>query len=155
MASEQFGGAPNRPPIQSSEIHSTPSHLATPSSTSRPTDSTPYRSGTMNDLLASSSSSAGPSKKRKSSPTPSRLDRNPSMSHDPQTDDDAMSTVSRPVGKDHKRTRVHFSCVECHRRKQKCDRKEPCSQCVARRVPHLCRPFLNGVEDPNSCVATL
>lgn len=52
-----------------------------------------------------------------------------------------------------KRTRVHFSCVECHRRKQKCDRKEPCSQCVARRVPHLCRPFLNGVEDPNAYVS--
>jgi len=87
------------------------------------------------------------SKKRKASPS---RDRNPSMSHDPHTDDDAVSTVSRMNSKDQKRTRVHFSCVECHRRKQKCDRKEPCSQCVARRVPHLCRPFLNGVEDPNS-----
>ncbi|WOO82220.1 putative transcriptional regulatory protein [Vanrija pseudolonga] len=55
-----------------------------------------------------------------------------------------------PRPREAKRTRVHFSCVECHRRKQKCDRKEPCSQCVARRVPHLCRPFLNGVEDPNA-----
>lgn len=68
---------------------------------------------------------------------------------DMSTDDDAGSVGHPSGGKDGKRTRVHFSCVECHRRKQKCDRKEPCSQCVARKVPHLCRPFLNGVEDPN------
>lgn len=68
---------------------------------------------------------------------------------DMSTDDDAGSVGQPSGGKDGKRTRVHFSCVECHRRKQKCDRKEPCSQCVARKVPHLCRPFLNGVEDPN------
>ncbi|KAJ9107031.1 hypothetical protein QFC19_002900 [Naganishia cerealis] len=51
-------------------------------------------------------------------------------------------------GKKGKRNRVHFSCVECHRRKQKCDRGEPCGQCIARKVPNLCRPFINGVEDP-------
>jgi len=64
----------------------------------------------------------------------------------------APTTTAPPANRprEAKRTRVHFSCVECHRRKQKCDRKEPCSQCVARRVPHLCRPFLNGVEDPNA-----
>lgn len=72
---------------------------------------------------------------------------------DMSTDDDAASVGKPSIGKEGKRTRVHFSCVECHRRKQKCDRKEPCSQCVARRVPHLCRPFLNGVEDPNSLVS--
>lgn len=88
-------------------------------------------------------------KKRKASPAPSSTDRRRmSTGIYPSTDDDAASTSSKPV-REPKRTRVHFSCVECHRRKQKCDRKEPCSQCVARRVPHLCRPFLNGVEDPN------
>ncbi|OXG15287.1 nuclear protein [Cryptococcus neoformans Tu401-1] len=88
-------------------------------------------------------------KKRKASPVPSSTDRRRmSTGIYPSTDDDAASTSSKPV-REPKRTRVHFSCVECHRRKQKCDRKEPCSQCVARRVPHLCRPFLNGVEDPN------
>ncbi|KAL9938412.1 hypothetical protein V8E36_003035 [Tilletia maclaganii] len=40
-----------------------------------------------------------------------------------------------------KRHRVHFSCSECHRRKQKCDRQQPCSNCVNRRIPHLCRTF--------------
>ncbi|KAK6908865.1 hypothetical protein I203_102870 [Kwoniella mangroviensis CBS 8507] len=90
-------------------------------------------------------------KKRKASPPPPLKERKQSVPIDPSTDDDAASTTSRaPREREPKRTRVHFSCVECHRRKQKCDRKEPCSQCVARRVPHLCRPFLNGVEDPNN-----
>lgn len=25
---------------------------------------------------------------------------------------------------------------------------QPCGQCIARKVPNLCRPFINGVEDP-------
>ncbi|EIW71357.1 hypothetical protein TREMEDRAFT_20778, partial [Tremella mesenterica DSM 1558] len=88
-------------------------------------------------------------RKRKASPrATSGKERKPSMPVDLSTDEDAQSTGRS--GRENKRTRVHFSCVECHRRKQKCDRKEPCSQCVARKVPHLCRPFLNGVEDPNA-----
>ncbi|OCF33571.1 nuclear protein [Kwoniella heveanensis CBS 569] len=114
--------------------------------------------GNMSNPASSSaapqSSSSAASKKRKASPAPSNVkpvvkERKMSVGIDPSTDDDAASTTSRQV-REPKRTRVHFSCVECHRRKQKCDRKEPCSQCVARRVPHLCRPFLNGVEDPNA-----
>jgi hypothetical protein len=92
----------------------------------------------------------GPSiqRKRKLSATTleSLQDRQASLSIEPGTDDDSPARGT----KEQKRTRVHFSCVECHRRKQKCDRKEPCSQCVTRRVPHLCRPFLNGVEDTAS-----
>lgn len=67
-------------------------------------------------------------------------------------DDDDGGEGSQADGKEKrtKRNRVHFSCVECHRRKQKCDRNEPCGQCVLRKVPHLCRPFINGVEDPVS-----
>ncbi|KAK8849709.1 hypothetical protein IAR55_005044 [Kwoniella newhampshirensis] len=101
--------------------------------------------------ISGHSASSSVPRKRKSSPNPSSLikERKGSVGIDPSTDDDAGSTTSRPM-REPKRTRVHFSCVECHRRKQKCDRKEPCSQCVARRVPHLCRPFLNGVEDPNN-----
>jgi hypothetical protein len=93
-------------------------------------------------------------KKRKASPPPDRhAERLNSIGAD-HTDDDAQSSTSRlnREAREAKRTRVHFSCVECHRRKQKCDRKEPCSQCVARRVPQLCRPFLNGQEDPNKYV---
>ncbi|KAF8621628.1 hypothetical protein AX15_007646 [Amanita polypyramis BW_CC] len=45
------------------------------------------------------------------------------------------------------RTRVSFSCGECHRRKQKCDRQIPCSHCVTRRVPDLCKPYTPGKAD--------
>lgn len=58
------------------------------------------------------------------------------------------TAAARAAARKAKRNRVHFSCVECHRRKQKCDRQEPCGQCIARKVPNLCRPFINGVEDP-------
>ncbi|KIY74144.1 hypothetical protein CYLTODRAFT_484889 [Cylindrobasidium torrendii FP15055 ss-10] len=43
-----------------------------------------------------------------------------------------------------KRSRVSFSCGECHRRKQKCDRQVPCSHCVARKVPELCKAYTPG-----------
>ncbi|TFK89818.1 hypothetical protein K466DRAFT_544538 [Polyporus arcularius HHB13444] len=45
------------------------------------------------------------------------------------------------------RTRVSYSCGECHRRKQKCDRQIPCSHCVARKVPELCKSYTPGKTD--------
>lgn len=38
-----------------------------------------------------------------------------------------------------KRRRVIISCTECHRRKQRCDRGLPCSNCVARNKQDSCR----------------
>ncbi|CAO1613015.1 unnamed protein product [Jaminaea pallidilutea] len=46
-----------------------------------------------------------------------------------------------------KRQRVHFSCTECHRRKQKCNRQTPCQHCIARKVPELCKTFTPGQEE--------
>ncbi|KAF8627808.1 hypothetical protein AX15_004233 [Amanita polypyramis BW_CC] len=37
------------------------------------------------------------------------------------------------------RRRLRLSCVECTKRRQKCDRNHPCSLCVSRNVAHLCR----------------
>ncbi|KAL0956253.1 hypothetical protein HGRIS_002407 [Hohenbuehelia grisea] len=37
------------------------------------------------------------------------------------------------------RRRLRLSCVECTRRRQKCDRNQPCGLCVSRGVSHLCR----------------
>ncbi|KAF5345297.1 hypothetical protein D9758_008475 [Tetrapyrgos nigripes] len=37
------------------------------------------------------------------------------------------------------RRRLRLSCVECTKRRQKCDRKYPCGLCVSRDVSHLCR----------------
>ncbi|KAJ3534760.1 hypothetical protein NM688_g7083 [Phlebia brevispora] len=45
------------------------------------------------------------------------------------------------------RTRVSYSCGECHRRKQKCDRQIPCSHCIARKVPELCKAYTPGKSD--------
>ncbi|KAL8380714.1 hypothetical protein RB595_005137 [Gaeumannomyces hyphopodioides] len=38
-----------------------------------------------------------------------------------------------------KRRRVVISCIECHRRKQKCDRGYPCTNCTSRGKEHACR----------------
>ncbi|MCO5549800.1 hypothetical protein L7F22_003274 [Adiantum nelumboides] len=57
------------------------------------------------------------------------------------------STVS-PVGENTKegddnlhprKKRVHYSCEECHRRKQKCNRQCPCQHCLARGIPQRCK----------------
>ncbi|KAJ7682751.1 fungal-specific transcription factor domain-containing protein [Mycena polygramma] len=57
------------------------------------------------------------------------------------------------------RTRVSFSCGECHRRKQRCDRQPtffarnvPCSHCVARKVPELCKAYMPGKSDQDVSV---
>ncbi|KAG9317669.1 hypothetical protein JVU11DRAFT_1880 [Chiua virens] len=57
-------------------------------------------------------------------------------------DDDSPN----PQGKK-PRTRVSFSCGECHRRKQKCDRQIPCSHCTARKIPELCKAYTPGKSD--------
>ncbi|ORY55102.1 uncharacterized protein BCR38DRAFT_357171 [Pseudomassariella vexata] len=38
-----------------------------------------------------------------------------------------------------KRRRIVISCIECHRRKQKCDRKLPCTNCTQRGKVSACR----------------
>ncbi|KAG2757316.1 hypothetical protein P692DRAFT_20789438 [Suillus brevipes Sb2] len=50
------------------------------------------------------------------------------------------------------RSRVSFSCGECHRRKQKCDRQIPCSHCIARKVPELCKAYTPGKTDQDLSV---
>ncbi|KAB5589336.1 Fungal specific transcription factor domain containing protein [Ceratobasidium theobromae] len=45
-----------------------------------------------------------------------------------------------------KRKRMHYACVECNRRKHKCDRKIPCGPCTQRGIADGCRPFEDGDE---------
>ncbi|CAA7259812.1 unnamed protein product [Cyclocybe aegerita] len=59
-----------------------------------------------------------------------------------KAEDDMNGMVSKK-----QRTRVSFSCGECHRRKQKCDRQVPCSHCIARKVPELCKAYTPGKAD--------
>lgn len=50
----------------------------------------------------------------------------------------ATDPPSEPPKK--KKRRQAFSCAECAKRKQKCNRETPCQHCVNRKVPHLCIP---------------
>ncbi|SCV73560.1 BQ2448_7486 [Microbotryum intermedium] len=45
-----------------------------------------------------------------------------------------------------RKRRLALSCSECQRRKIKCDRKQPCSACIRRKVAHNC----NWDDDPDS-----
>ncbi|KAL8778500.1 MAG: hypothetical protein Q9213_007391 [Squamulea squamosa] len=44
-----------------------------------------------------------------------------------------------PAAPKQSRNRSKASCIECYRRKQKCNRKWPCNHCFDRRVGHLCQ----------------
>ncbi|TVY75611.1 Multidrug resistance regulator [Lachnellula suecica] len=56
------------------------------------------------------------------------------MEHTPEEKPRSTSPIKPP----RKRKRIVISCTECHRRKQKCDRESPCSNCVARNKHSLC-----------------
>ncbi|BEI81893.1 hypothetical protein CcaverHIS002_0210530 [Cutaneotrichosporon cavernicola] len=47
-----------------------------------------------------------------------------------------------------KKRRQAFSCAECAKRKQKCNRETPCQHCVSRKVPHLCVPSARSGSPP-------
>ncbi|TCD67133.1 Oaf3p [Steccherinum ochraceum] len=52
----------------------------------------------------------------------------------------APKALPNPGGKTKQtRRRQRLSCVECARRRQKCDRQIPCGLCTARGIPDLCR----------------
>ncbi|KAK0453774.1 fungal-specific transcription factor domain-containing protein [Armillaria borealis] len=59
---------------------------------------------------------------------------------------------SNPASKKRSRVSFSFSCGECHRRKQKCDRQVPCSHCVARKVPDLCKAYTPGKTEQDISV---
>ncbi|TKY89355.1 hypothetical protein EX895_001886 [Sporisorium graminicola] len=52
--------------------------------------------------------------------------------------------------------RIHYACLECARRKQKCNRKRPCQHCIERGIPESCRPHpshddnLDIPQDPDT-----
>ncbi|TFB00618.1 hypothetical protein CCMA1212_007448 [Trichoderma ghanense] len=51
------------------------------------------------------------------------------------------SVAARPrklASKGSRRGRKPTSCTQCHLRKQKCDRNQPCNRCLQRGVAHLC-----------------
>lgn len=65
----------------------------------------------------------------------------PSTAEHTPTATNSNSTTTTPAERPppRKRRRVIISCTECHRRKQKCDRNLPCTNCVTRNKQHSCR----------------
>ncbi|KAJ8098457.1 fungal-specific transcription factor domain-containing protein, partial [Lipomyces tetrasporus] len=57
----------------------------------------------------------------------------------PSQPNDSRSSNSGGRGRSSRRARTVISCNECHRRKQKCDRLQPCNQCIGRKVESLCQ----------------
>ncbi|PWN47872.1 hypothetical protein IE53DRAFT_381794 [Violaceomyces palustris] len=57
-------------------------------------------------------------------------------------------TADREDNERRQRGRVHFSCTECNRRKQKCNRQVPCQHCIARKIPDRCHIVQPG-QDPD------
>lgn len=75
----------------------------------------------------------------------------PGDPHFPQTSTSKRKSELPSAASIKKRARVSYSCQECHRRKQKCDRQVPCGHCVARKVPELCKNYQPGkTEDFNA-----
>lgn len=50
----------------------------------------------------------------------------------------------KPTGRGSRRGRKPTSCTQCHLRKQKCDRNQPCNRCLQRGVAHLCGDSTNN-----------
>lgn len=71
------------------------------------------------------------------SPLSSSASSPPSRSGDKDHATAAAEAPVRPPPR--KRRRIIISCTECHRRKQKCDRNLPCTNCVSRNKQDSCR----------------
>ncbi|KAG9039629.1 hypothetical protein FRB95_009210 [Tulasnella sp. JGI-2019a] len=104
-------------------------------------------------------------------PTPSRPTESstPGTPSDPYPPSGPSKRRSELAGSSSvkKRARVSYSCqgkvrahdwlyyslaylipyLECHRRKQKCDRQVPCGHCIARKVPELCKNYQPGKQE--------
>ncbi|KAI1139831.1 hypothetical protein F5Y05DRAFT_424690 [Hypoxylon sp. FL0543] len=52
--------------------------------------------------------------------------------------DDKANQDAQGKAPPRKRRRIVISCTECHRRKQKCDRQMPCTNCVSRNKESAC-----------------
>lgn len=52
----------------------------------------------------------------------------------------SQSTIAPTKAHQVKRTRKSYACIPCHERKVRCDRKTPCTPCLAKSWAHLCTP---------------
>lgn len=59
---------------------------------------------------------------------------------EPSTSTSTSAVADEPPRRKRQRQRERrkLSCLECHKRKQQCDKGTPCSRCIKRGVTHLC-----------------
>ncbi|KAL7798787.1 fungal-specific transcription factor domain-containing protein [Trichoderma afarasin] len=60
------------------------------------------------------------------------------MWRNPKMTDVVVAQPRKPASRGSRRGRKPTSCTQCHLRKQKCDRNQPCNRCLQRGVAHLC-----------------
>lgn len=58
----------------------------------------------------------------------------------------SSSSSTPPMERPRRRRRPAFSCLECRRRKIKCDRKDPCSHCVSVAIQCVHKVFRDAPE---------
>lgn len=58
----------------------------------------------------------------------------------------SSSSSTAPMERPRQRRRPAFSCLECRRRKIKCDRKDPCSHCVSVAIQCVHKVFRDAPE---------
>ncbi|CDS82430.1 uncharacterized protein SPSC_03249 [Sporisorium scitamineum] len=104
----------------SATMHAYPNHPSPSRPKNEPSDALPIKADDYNDQHPSSSTAAASSSSAK--PKAAKEEHK----------EDKKATAKRP--------REQYSCVECFRRKQKCDRRFPCNNCIKRRLPERCVP---------------
>lgn len=110
-------------PLRDHESYASPRIPGAHEMTTRPPPTAPYERS-----IPSPRSSAGT--RPQTAPTGRSTSKHPAPSSQ-------ESTSEKPRKK---KRRQAFSCAECSKRKQKCNRETPCQHCVSRKVPHLCVP---------------
>ena len=62
------------------------------------------------------------------------------------TADESVRTAREDWARPRRRGRKNKACFQCQSRKQKCNQECPCSRCIERGLPHLCRMLGNGPD---------
>ncbi|TKY87378.1 hypothetical protein EX895_004055 [Sporisorium graminicola] len=117
----------------SAAMHAYPNHPSPSRHKTEPSDTSPIKADDASEQHSSSSTSAAAAAASSSSKAKTTKE---------ETREDKKATAKRP--------REQYSCVECFRRKQKCDRRFPCNNCIKRRLPERCVPPPSARNHPDS-----